>query len=57
MYRYAWLVDSGEAAGIADLFTEDGVWTAGDSESMRGRDGIRAGVRSFVAAALPMMWR
>lgn len=43
VYRYAWLVDSGEAAGIADLFTEDGVWLAGDSEPMRGRDGIRSG--------------
>jgi uncharacterized protein (TIGR02246 family) len=46
VYRYAWLVDSGEAAGIADLFTDDGVWTAGDSDSMRGRDGIRAGFTS-----------
>jgi len=43
VYRYAWLVDSGEAAGIADLFTQDGAWAAGDSEPMRGRDGIRAG--------------
>jgi uncharacterized protein (TIGR02246 family) len=43
VYRYAWLVDSGEAAGIADLFTEDGVWKAGDGEPMRGREGIRAG--------------
>ena len=43
VYRYAWLVDSGEAAGIADLFTEDGVWAAGDSEPMRGRVGILPG--------------
>jgi hypothetical protein len=43
VYRYAWLVDSGEAVGIADLFTVDGVWAAGDGEPMRNRDGIRAG--------------
>jgi uncharacterized protein (TIGR02246 family) len=43
VYRYAWLVDSGEAAGIADLFTEDGVWAAGDGEPMRGREGILRG--------------
>jgi hypothetical protein len=24
--RYAQLVDSGKAAGIADLFTKDGIW-------------------------------
>src|SRR3954462_10976143 len=41
VYRYAWLVDSGEAAGIADLFTEDGVLGAGDGEPMRGRGGVR----------------
>jgi len=43
VYRYAWLVDSGEAVGIADLFTLDGVWAAGDGEPMRNREGIRAG--------------
>jgi SnoaL-like domain len=43
VYRYAWLVDSGEAVGIADLFTTDGTWAAGDGEPMRNRDGIRAG--------------
>lgn len=43
VYRYAWLVDSGEAARVADLFTDDGVWAAGEGEPMRGRDGIRAG--------------
>jgi uncharacterized protein (TIGR02246 family) len=43
VYRYAWLVDSGQAAGIADLFTEDGTWAAGGGKPMRGRDGIREG--------------
>jgi uncharacterized protein (TIGR02246 family) len=43
VYRYAWLVDSGQAAGIADLFTVDGTWAAGAGEPMRGRDGIREG--------------
>ena len=36
VYRYAWLVDSGEAAAIADLFAVDGVWAAGTGEPMRG---------------------
>jgi uncharacterized protein (TIGR02246 family) len=51
VYRYAWLVDSGEAAAIADLFTADGVWAAGDGEPMRGRDGIRAGFTARQAIA------
>src|SRR3954449_8136993 len=51
VYRYAGLVDSGEAGAIADLFVEDGTWAAGGGEPMRGRDGIRAGfaVRQGVA--------
>src|SRR3954454_24931791 len=43
VYRYAWLVDSGEAGAIADLFVEDGTWAAGGGEPMRARDGIREG--------------
>lgn len=39
---YTHLVDSGEAARIADLFTADGVWEA-DQIRMDGRDAIRAG--------------
>lgn len=39
---YARCVDFGEAARIADLFTVDGVWEAGDVR-MDGRDAIRAG--------------
>ena len=42
MYQYARFVDSGEAARIADLFTDDGVWTAADGRSMDGQDQIRA---------------
>ena len=51
VYRYAWLVDSGEAAAIADLFTVDGVWAAGTGEPMRGRDGIREGFTARQAVA------
>jgi ketosteroid isomerase-like protein len=39
---YTHLVDFGEAARIADLFTEDGVWEA-EGVRMDGRDAIRAG--------------
>lgn len=39
---YTHLVDFGEAARIADLFTADGVWEA-DGVRMDGRDAIRAG--------------
>ena len=39
---YTHLVDFGEAARIADLFTEDGIWEA-DQLRMEGRDAIRAG--------------
>jgi uncharacterized protein (TIGR02246 family) len=42
IYQYARFVDSGEAARIADLFTEDGVWTAADGRSMEGQDQIRS---------------
>jgi hypothetical protein len=35
VYRYAWLVDSGEA---------DGTWEAGGGAPMVGRDGIRQGM-------------
>jgi uncharacterized protein (TIGR02246 family) len=43
VHEYAWLVDSGAASGVADLFTEDGVWTGADGRGMDGRDEIRAG--------------
>jgi uncharacterized protein (TIGR02246 family) len=39
---YCHFVDHGEAARIADLFTEDGVWRAPGVE-MKGRDEIRSG--------------
>ncbi|MBM4244572.1 MAG: nuclear transport factor 2 family protein [Deltaproteobacteria bacterium] len=39
---YTHLVDFGEAARIADLFTESGVWEA-EGIRMEGRDAIRAG--------------
>lgn len=39
---YTHLVDFGEAARIADLFTADGVWEA-EGARMEGRDAIRAG--------------
>ncbi len=40
--EYTHLVDFGNAPGIADLFTEDGVWRT-DEFAMEGRDAIRAG--------------
>ncbi len=42
IYQYAHFVDSGEAARIVDLFTDDGVWTGADGRSMDGQDQIRA---------------
>lgn len=39
---YTHLVDFGDAAAIADLFTADGVWRT-DEFSMDGQDEIRAG--------------
>jgi len=39
---YCHLVDHGEAAKIADLFTEDGVWESPEI-TMTGRDQIRVG--------------
>lgn len=39
---YCHLTDHGQAAKVADLFAEDGVWTAGDSP-MSGRDRILRG--------------
>lgn len=38
---YTHLVDGGRAADVADLFTEDGVWTAGRTR-YEGRSAIRA---------------
>lgn len=40
--EYTHLVDSGNATGIADLFTDDGVWRT-DEFAMNGGDEIRAG--------------
>jgi hypothetical protein len=42
IYQYCSFVDHGEAAKIAGLFTEDGVWF-NVNVSMDGREGIRAG--------------
>ncbi len=40
IYRYCHYVDHGEAARVADLFTEDGVWF-NINTTMNGRDKIR----------------
>ena len=40
--QYTHLVDFGDAPGIADLFTVDGVWRT-DEFAMTGQDEIRAG--------------
>lgn len=39
---YCHLTDHGQAARVADLFTEDGVWTAGES-ALSGRERILRG--------------
>jgi ketosteroid isomerase-like protein len=41
LYDYAWLVDSGAAAQVADLFTENGEWIGADGRGMRGNQEIR----------------
>jgi ketosteroid isomerase-like protein len=41
LYEYAWLVDSGAAGQVADLFTEDGAWLGADGGGLRGNDEIR----------------
>jgi uncharacterized protein (TIGR02246 family) len=41
VYRYCHVIDHGEAARVADLFTEDGVWAAGRNAS-EGRAAIAA---------------
>jgi hypothetical protein len=41
MLEYARFVDSGHAAGIADLFSVDGEWLGADGRGMNGRDEIR----------------
>lgn len=41
VYEYAWLVDSGAAGQVADLFTENGEWLGADGRGMRGNDEIR----------------
>lgn len=40
--QYCHYVDHDEAAKIADLFTEDGLWV-NENTTMTGRDGIREG--------------
>lgn len=45
MIEYCHLVDHGEAARAANLFTEDGVWTTSGSSSS-GRDEIRKGFQA-----------
>lgn len=39
--RYTHLVDEGQASGVADLFTADGVWASPEA-TFDGRDAIRA---------------
>jgi len=39
---YCHVIDHGEAARVADLFTEDGVWTSFE-QTMDGRDAIARG--------------
>jgi ketosteroid isomerase-like protein len=41
MVDYAWYVDTGHAARIADLFTPDGLWEGADGGRMEGADAIR----------------
>ena len=43
VHDYAWLVDSGAASGVADLFTDDGVWLGADGRGMHSQEEIRKG--------------
>jgi uncharacterized protein (TIGR02246 family) len=47
----AWLAayERQDAAGVTDLFTEDGIYAANTGELLRGRSGIRDGVRGWFA--------
>jgi hypothetical protein len=40
--QYCHLIDHGQAASIADLFSEDGVWSSAKN-TLNGREEIRAG--------------
>ena len=40
--EYCHLTDHGEAAQVADLFTEDGIWTSSEN-TMTGREKLRRG--------------
>ena len=40
LYEYARCIDRGDAADVAELFTDDAVWLADDID-MRGREAIR----------------
>src|SRR4029450_9791894 len=40
LYEYARCIDRGDAADVAELFTDDAVWL-GDDIDMRGREAIR----------------
>ena len=48
--EYCHLVDHGQAAKIADLFTPDGVW-AGPGVTMKGREQLATGFRRRQAQA------
>lgn len=41
IYEYAWHIDSGAAALVADLFTDDGEWLGADGRGMQGIEKIR----------------
>ncbi|MDZ4762395.1 MAG: nuclear transport factor 2 family protein [Alphaproteobacteria bacterium] len=51
--EYCHLTDHGEAARVADLFTEDGVWSSSEN-TMNGRDKLRKGFqrRQDIAARM-----
>jgi uncharacterized protein (TIGR02246 family) len=55
VHEYAWLVDSGAASGVADLFTDDGVWLGADGRGMQGQEEIRR--RSLIGKASPAVVR
>lgn len=38
-----------DAAGVAALFTEDGIYAANTGELLRGRQGIRTGIEGWIA--------
>lgn len=47
--EFAWLIDRGDSALVAELFTEDGVYERSTGQASVGRDAIRAAYTARLA--------